>query len=701
MDSYLGAPNVAVSRTNGRMFSYQTTLKRAMDGEQIQAIRMRRCTVRWFALCLLSSSLLLNLGGCQTSSTWLRTRKSPRSPLAAALKLKSWKGPEPTERTMQWLRRYDLVKAFEENDEQEFINTADEVAGERQSEEDVYSLSELAFIAGDKAEHKGDYATAFDLYGISVANAYLYLVDQKFDLQRNPYDPRFRQACDLYNGSLEAVMRLAQRDGPLTPGTKRAIETSSQSIQLSIVSRGSWRADQISRVEFASDYQSKGLKNQVQRFGLGVPLILVYRPDLNRAEDQFYAPGMSVGATAFLRVVSDEENSRNGRARHNCVIELHDPLQTSDVQLEDTRLVPLETDLSTPLAYSLSDPLFQDYDVGTRGLLNPRASQSVQGLYMLEPYDPHKVPVLMVHGLWSSLITWMDMFNDLRGDTDIRDHYQFWFYLYPTGQPFWTTSAQLRQDLAHARQVLDPDRRSVALDQMVLVGHSMGGLVSKMQTLQSRDDYWNLISDKPLDDLQIPNDLRQQLKETWFFEPNPSISRVVTIASPHRGSEFSNSTTQWLARKLIRLPEALAENTQRLFAQDATLRRSPLLRINNSIASLSPDSPVFKTMLESPHLPKVNYHNIVGVVPQDNVLGKVISRGDGIVKFESAHLETATSEIVVPEDHIKIHLHPRAILEVQRVLLEHLGQLKSEYAAAENGEPQRREAKNSPFPTTR
>ena len=585
---------------------------------------------------------------------------------------------------MQWLRRFDLVTALEESDEQEFIDTVDAVANQRQSEEDIYALAELAFIAGNKAQHKGDSAAAFDLYGISVANAYLYLVDEKFDLQRNPYDPRFRQACDLYNGSLEAVMRLAQQDGPLTPGTRRAIETSSQSIQMSIVSKGSWRADQIASVEFASDYQTKGLKNQIQRFGLGVPLILVYRPDLNRPEDQFYAPGMSVAATAFFRVMP-EGGIRDGRARHKCVIELHDPLLTSDVQLEDTRLVPLESDLSTPLAYSLSDPLFQDNDIGTRGLINPRDSQSVQGLYMLEPYDPHKVPVLMVHGLWSSLITWMEMFNDLRGDTNIRDHYQFWFYLYPTGQPFWDTSAQLRQDLAHARQVLDPDRRAVALNEMVLVGHSMGGLVSKMQTLQSRDDYWNLISEKPLDQLQIPNELRQQLKETWYFEPNPSISRVVTIASPHRGSDFSNGTTQWLARKLIRLPEAMAENTQRFFAQNADLRRSPLLRINNSIGSLSPDSPVFSTMLQSPHLPKVKFHNVVGVVPEDNVLGKVIARGDGIVKYESAHLDSVASEVVVPEDHIKIHLHPRAILEVQRVLLEHLGQLKADYVATENG----------------
>ena len=259
----------------------------------------------------------------------------------------------------------------------------------------------------------------------------------------------------------------------------------------------------------------------------------------------------------------------------------------------------METDLSTPLAYSLSDPLFQRTEIGTRGLLDPTSSQSVQGIYLLEPFDPRKVPVLMVHGLGSSLITWMEMFNDLRGDSEIRDHYQFWFYLYPTGQPFWTTAAQLRRGLIEARAVLDPHGRAPALDSMVLVGHSMGGLIAKLQTLESRDDYWALISNQPLGDVQGAPDLVSRLRETWFFEPNPSIRRVVMIGSPHRGSEFSNGTTQWLARHLIRLPKSLGVSMQRLLSENAELQTSPLLRVNNSVESLSPDSPVLSLMLQS------------------------------------------------------------------------------------------------------
>lgn len=625
---------------------------------------------------LIVAAILVASVGCHGTS-WLRTRRLPVAPLADSMKLFSWAGPQPTPRTMQWLRRYDLVQALEDDDPQELVAKVDEVVMQRRSGENVYTIAEIAFLAGKRAEEDKDFAVAFDMYGISVANAYLYLIDEKFDLRRNPYDPQFRQACDLYNSSLEAALRLAQRDGPLTPGSTRSIQTANQSIELSVVSHGSWAQEQIERIEFASDFESKGLKNQYKTFGLGVPLIAVFRRDRDQPGEQFYAPGMSVPATAFLRVLPEE--IQGGKSTHVCTLELHDPLVSTDVRVED-RLIPLETDLTTPLAHSLSDKMFQRTDIGTRGMLNPTDNQSVQGIYLLEPYDPKKIPVLMVHGLWSSLNTWMEMFNDLRGDAEIRDNYQFWFYLYPTGQPFWRTAAQLRQDLAHTRNTLDPDGRAVALNQMVLVGHSMGGLVSRLQTLSSDNDFWQLISDKPFSELKATADTRRRLRQTWFFEPNPSIRRVVTIATPHRGSEFSNGTTQWLARAVIKLPEAIVDNTQRLFESNSDLRNSALLKINNSVESLSPASPVLAEMLKAQRAPWVSYHNIVGILPAEDMLSRVAAEGDGVVKYESAHLDDVLSETIVPDVHTTIHRHPRTVLEVQRILTEHLSELRAEPA---------------------
>ena len=137
-----------------------------------------------------------------------------------------------------------------------------------------------------------------------------------------------------------------------------------------------------------------------------------------------------------------------------------------------------------------------------------RPDDPIMGLYMAQPYEPGKIPVLLVHGLWSSPMTWMEMFNDLRAQPEIRKHFQFWFYLYPTGQPFWISAAQLLRDLAEARQTLDPFRQEPSLDQIVLIGHSMGGLVSRLQTINSRNDFWSLASAEPFDRIQAEPDVQ-------------------------------------------------------------------------------------------------------------------------------------------------------------------------------------------------
>ena len=361
------------------------------------------------------------------------------------------------------------------------------------------------------------------------------------------------------------------------------------------------------------------------------------------------------------------------------------------------RLVPLQTDLSTPLAYFLNAPEFSDTYLATLGLIDAQASRSIKGLYMLEPYDPHKIPVLMVHGLWSSPVTWVEMFNDLRAHPELHRNYQFWFYLYPTGQPFWVSAAGLRDDLADAREVLDPQHQAAALDRMVLVGHSMGGLVSKLQTIDSGDEFWRIVSNKPFAQLQADRQTRDDIARLVYFRPNPSVRRVITIATPHRGSEFSNDFTQWLARHVIDLPGRLIETGRdALEANPDFFRDDEMLAITTSIDSLAPDSPFLPVMLRSRPARQVRFHNIVGVVPEDSAIGvfsrRVSGRSDGVVSYESAHLEGVESEITVPADHVRVHRHPRTVLEVQRILLEHLAQARAEY----NSPPRRDRVAETP-----
>jgi hypothetical protein len=272
----------------------------------------------------------------------------------------------------------------------------------------------------------------------------------------------------------------------------------------------------------------------------------------------------------------------------------------------------------------------------------------------------------------------MEMFNDLRSDPQIRNYYQFWFYLYPSGQPFWFSAAQMRQDLAAMREKLDPQGTCAALDQTVLVGHSMGGLVSKLQTVDSGNEFWATLSDKPFTELAADDELRKGLSQTFFFDPNPSVRRVITIGTPHRGSEFANDTTRWLGRKLIRVPTKLMQGKHQLIARNpGFFRPDAPLDVSTSIDSLSPSSPLLPVLLTAHHGPWVRYNNIIGEIPHEGIM-KLLSggKGDGVVTIESAKVDGAESQIVVPAEHSMVHRHPQSILEVRRILLQQIAELR-------------------------
>ena len=633
----------------------------------------------FLGLVLLLSTLFV---GC-ASNKMIEMRKVPRSPLVERFNLTSRKGPQTSRRTQQVLRVHDLSDQVG-GDPRVLLENLQGVIERESTAENVYAFAELAFLAGKKAESH-DRRLALDLYGAATMHAYEYLFDDRFRRLRNPYDPQFRGACDLYNGALESALRIVCDEQGLVPGREYEIQTANGVWEIACVLRGGqWHADDFEHFKFVSDYEMKGLTNHYQSYGLGVPLIAVRRPHPGEPPHaRYYPPGLAVPMTAFIRSLpGTDQDGCDATARHRGVLELYDTLAVNDTPLGDLH-VPLESDISTPMAFFLNDPALDR--LATAGLLKPemlltmRPGQPdpIMGLYMMQPYEHGKIPVLFVHGLWSSPITWMQMFNDLRSSPEIRDRYQFWFYLYPTAQPFWITAGHLREDLAQARKVVDPDHQEPALDQMVLVGHSMGGLLSRLQTIHSRDDFWNIISDRSFSLIEAEPEVRNQLEASFFFTPNPSIRRVITVATPHRGSEFSNDATQWLSSKIIDLPQMLKLGQDKLYADNKELiRDNRLLKIENSIASLDPDSPFFPVMLTAERAPWVQYHNIIGLVPERGITGYFAAGSDGVVTQESAQMDDVTSEITVPATHATIHMHPRAILEIRRILLEHLAQLE-------------------------
>lgn len=641
---------------------------------------------------LLTAHVVLAVG-CATQSSWVTVRSTPRNPLATTLQLLSKEGPQESSRTAQLLRRY----ALEETASKDLPAAVQQLVLIHQAEanrEIQYSIAELAYIAGKRNELLNRKA-ALSYYGTSILHAYDYLFDDETtgalgSLSKNPYDPQFREACDLYNQSLEATLRLVQADGVLRPGRQTAVNTVGKqcSFEVELHSSG-WHEEDFDSFKFVSDYQLAGLRNHYHTYGLGVPLIAQRRTHEGElGAEQFYPDKLTFPLTAFLRIehttpeqpaAAQLQSPTGEKCTSRFVLELHDPLDRQTVAVGH-REVALESDLSTPLAYFLNQPDFEIDKASTRGLLNPSEVENLQGLYMLEPFDPHKMPVVMVHGLWSSPVTWMEMFNDLRSDPYVRQHYQFWFYLYPTGQPFWISAAEMRRDLEQARQVVDPERQKPALDQTVLVGHSMGGLVSKLQSIDSGNRFWATLSDQDFKALKADAQLRDDLSNTFFFQPNPAVRRVVTIATPHSGSNFSNRFTRWAGNSLIRMPMKLVQGRQAILADNKDyFRPDAPLDIRTSLDSLSPSSMLLTSLREAEPGPWVTYHNIVGKQAPSGLGRWIGSEGDGVVSLESARLDglpNVKSQLVVESDHQNVHRHPQSVLEVRRILVQQLGELQ-------------------------
>ncbi len=587
--------------------------------------------------------------------------------------------PAPSERSMQLLRRYSLQDRYKE-DPGQVIRWLQELVKERATMEEIHGLAEISELQARWLTERGKPDEATDFYAISIIHAYQFLFDSKLDITRNAYDPQFRSICDIYNRALEGMLRGICSDGTLVPGQSVRLGKGNNTIEFQVEIEGRWSNQEFERFELVSDYQTDGLANQYHRYGLGVPLIAVRKEQaVNAPMEKYYPPDLTMPMTAFCHFTSFGQTQSSAAGNSKAILSLYDPLERSTVTT-DSHVVPLESNITTPLVYNLRDPILSSGIFETAALLNAEFAPDLFGMFMLEPYDPEKIPVVMVHGIWDSPLTWIQMFNDLRANREIHNNYQFWFYAYPTGQPFWLSARQMRQDLKEVRTELDPRGDSQSLDQMILVGHSMGGLVSTLQVTDSANHFWDMVSDVPIDEFTGEHEAIKLLREIFFFAPNKSIRRVVTIATPFQGSVFANRATRWVGKKFFTLPEANSQNLEIVARQNKDrLKSSFYLTTATSLDSLAPEADVFKAMADAELSNATTFHNIVGSVPRPSLLGAVGRQppavGDGVVSLTSARNSKASSERVVPEDHSKVHQHPACIHEVRRILLENLVEL--------------------------
>ncbi|MEQ9408665.1 MAG: alpha/beta hydrolase [Fuerstiella sp.] len=616
-----------------------------------------RRSIRLIFFCALVSVL----GGC-TTVRFVELREKPRNPITERLTRTAFGDPGPSVRTGHFLTATSYPGG---NDYVHLLRHSRSQLDGPLGREALYATAELSYLAAEKAKTH-DPGLAMELYLDAAHFSWDYTVmpDDSGRLNDPCAEPH-RETTDLYNTSLEQLLRLARKGGDFRLGQPIRMPVSGRVVHTQIPFPTRWlSADQLGHFEFVSDYELKNLRNRHCVPGVGVPIMVRrQRPKSAPELERYYEDGLSLPVTVVARFPLNRHGA--GEEHPEITLQLFDPRESDGILTGDT-VLPLQADLSTPLAWFLTDPRKSLLD--TFAFLRPDKAQSLEGLYMVTPYDPDRIPVLMVHGLWSSPMTWMEMFNDLQSDPVLRDNYQFWFYLYPTGEPLTFAAANLRDRLKELRQRCDPYGQNGNLDRMVVVGHSMGGLMSYLLTVESEDKLWSAMSQLPVDQIQADPETRHQIRRVFFFESDRSIDRIVTIASPFNGSSYANFVTRWVSGNLISLPNATSRLSQLIYRQNNQSIWDRMFTPRTSLDSLNKNSAVIRLVNQTTVPEEVHHHNIVGVKSGHSLDDWT----DGVVKTRSASRPDADSEIRVRAGHSAVHRHPETIAEVRRVLLEHL-----------------------------
>lgn len=451
----------------------------------------------------------------------------------------------------------------------------------------------------------------------------------------------------LYRAALRRLIRLGEKadwSGPAVEGLVR----DGKDVLDPVMADSIVPADQV---------EIGGVSQRVTQEGLGLSCVAWFRADAEflRGEPGVPPAGMAMPVTALLTF------DARGAATWRFVRTLQ-----RDRWPVDGRERELAADFSAPLAMIIARGTNRSLDLVS--LFLPQRHLDRVGLYQFQPFDPDKIPVVFVHGLMSRPETWRVMVNGLLADPAIRDHYQFWFFLYPTGLPVWKSAAELRAELDRFHRELSPRATTAVqrtrLRSKVLVGHSMGGLVAGLQVRQGGEDLWARFSKVPLRDLPVGAEARRRIEELIVFEPRTDVSRVIFAGVPHRGSPLAlrPGARFFAARVRFAFPEIQSYRALLLSRARDEVRRD-LEEPANSIRFLREDSPLLEAILSTPRNPRVRLHSIIG----DRGRNDAPDGGDGIVPYRSAHYPGADSEKIVPSGH-DMHEHPEGVREVARIL---------------------------------
>jgi pimeloyl-ACP methyl ester carboxylesterase len=613
------------------------------------------------ALVLLLGAALLS-SACATPVGISRVGTQSAHHMLTRSVVASGQASEPSQRV---LRRFGLTERFEKAPA-EALATLHQGYIERGGEERLFALSELSFLHAERTRDRAYYLAA-------AVYAYALLFPGPVNgAGLDSSDPRLRLAYDLYNlGLSDGLQRPDSPEVELTPGVR---PLPFGWLRMDVDPAGfDWLGYRLERFVSSATLEVRGLRNRYRQPGVGASLIAGLarqEADPTITSARRIGQGTRLPVTAFLRV----EDPRGGLVRGDIAgrLELYPTDQRTTVHV-DGHDHPLEYDPTAALALWLQEsPIwqFERLNFLGRGARHPLAphDRAQDGLYLLEPFRPDRIPVVLVHGTASSPARWAELVNELRADARIRERYQVWLFIYDNGNAIIYSGGRLRRALETAVREADPAGAAGALRRMVVIGHSQGGLLTKLTVVDSGDRFWRNQFDVPFESLKLSEETRQLIRESAFFTPLPFVRRVIFLATPHGGSHLAGwRLLHRLTSRLIALPADVARRAAETVSGDEEAKVMRLLqRPPTSIENMSPGNRFLRTLAALPIARGVAANSIIAVRGD----GPLDSEGDGVVDYPSAHIAGVESELIVQSGH-SAQGQPAVIEEIRRILLEH------------------------------
>jgi pimeloyl-ACP methyl ester carboxylesterase len=565
---------------------------------------------------------------------------------------------KPSAYSKQLLERNALVKSYQEHPQQVLAELYSGL-GKPDERDRLFALSELSFAYAEGEQDQSYYLA-------SAVFAYAFLFPEDAKGAPDAYDPRLRLAVNLYNQGL--AKGLATKNGREVDLTQRELALPFGTLDLEVDPQDfGYGGYQLTKFVSLSDLQVRGLRDRYRKAGIGAPLSARVEPLEQSLANRWIPATAKVPVTAFVRFDDPRRGMSEDKIRGT--LHIYDPDKDSLVRI-GTYAVPLESDSTAALAYRLEGAPIWDFEIAgfRRGDLSLLGKGKDNGLFMLHPYMPGLIPVVFVHGTASSPARWAEMANELLGDPNIASHYQLWFFIYNSGNPIALSAMKLRESLSAAVKDIDPDSKDPALQQMVIIGHSQGGLLTKMTVVDSGSSFWDRRMKVPFDQAKLDPETRDLLRRAMFVKPLPFVNEVVFIATPHRGSYMASNFVVKFANKFLNLPGGLVKAAVQLEKLRQPAELGSPFRLPTALDNMDSSNPFVQTLSGLPIANGVHAHSIIPVKGD----GPPDEGNDGVVEYKSAHIEGVESELVVRSGH-STQATPETIEEVRRILYEHAG----------------------------